>query len=146
MMLRPTEIPRLPGVHTLVLEDDAFLRDGVSDLLELEGADVASAATGHTGFARFLHDCPDVIVSDLSMPDGSGYDFIEHVRELPPERGGLTPAIAVSAIESTGKALMAGFQRLSRQAVRSTPIGRDHRRLHEAPRSAGPRPVERLER
>jgi DNA-binding response OmpR family regulator len=43
------------------------------------------------------------------MPDGSGFDFIGRVRELPPEQGGLTPAVAVSAAENMGKALMAGF-------------------------------------
>jgi CheY-like chemotaxis protein len=77
--------------------------------LELEGASVSEAGSGDEGFALFRRRPPDVIVSDLWMPDGSGFDFIGRVRELPPEQGGLTPAVAVSAAENMGKALMAGF-------------------------------------
>ncbi len=109
MVSASAELPRLKGVRALVVEDDPDLREGVLVMLEMEGADVESAASGNTGFSSFLHARPDVIVSDLWMPDGDGFDFIEHVRNLPPETGGLTPAIAVSAAENMRKALMAGF-------------------------------------
>jgi CheY-like chemotaxis protein len=75
----------------------------------MSGAAVSSAATGNTGFASFRSEKPDVIISDLSMPDGSGYDLVRCVRGLSPEEGGLVPAIAVSATEDARDALMAGF-------------------------------------
>jgi CheY-like chemotaxis protein len=104
-----SELPGLTGVRALVVEDDPDLREGVSVMLEMEGAAVSSAASGNSGFSAFLQARPDIIVSDLWMPDGDGFDFIEHVRHLSPEAGGLTPAIAVSAAENMRKALMAGF-------------------------------------
>jgi CheY-like chemotaxis protein len=100
----------LTGVRALVVEDDADLRDGIVQCLRMEGAHVSSADVGGAGFDVFVRERPDVIVSDLWMADGSGYDFVERVRKLPPDRGGLTPAIAVSAAENKRSALAAGFQ------------------------------------
>jgi DNA-binding response OmpR family regulator len=101
---------QLPGVRTLVVEDDADLRDVIEQCLRMEGADVSSAEVGNLGFDVFVRERPDVIVSDLWMADGSGFDFVERVRKLPAEHGGLTPAIAISAAENRRSALMAGFQ------------------------------------
>jgi CheY-like chemotaxis protein len=56
---------------------------------------------------------PDVIVSDIGMPNKDGYEFIREVRALPPEEGGKTPAIALTAYarsEDRTRAMMAGFQ------------------------------------
>jgi CheY-like chemotaxis protein len=92
-----------------VVEDNADLRECVVTWLKASGAAVSSAETGNTGFASFQTERPDVIISDLSMPDGSGYDLVRSVRGLPPEEGGLVPAIAVSATEDARDALMAGF-------------------------------------
>jgi CheY-like chemotaxis protein len=100
---------RLSGSRVLVVEDDADVRQCAVDVLALEGAAVTEASSGHAAFDLFRRQPPDVIVSDLWMPDGSGFDFVRCVRELAPEQGGLTPAIAVSAGENMGKALMAGF-------------------------------------
>ena len=56
---------------------------------------------------------PDVLVSDIEMPGESGYALIQKVRALPPEAGGLTPAIALTAYarpDDRMQALTAGFQ------------------------------------
>jgi CheY-like chemotaxis protein len=56
---------------------------------------------------------PDVLVSDISMPDGDGYTLLRRVRALPVEQGGGTPAIAVTALargEDRRRAFLAGFQ------------------------------------
>ncbi len=100
---------RLTGAGVLVVEDQWDLRACVVDLLACEGATVQDAPSGNAGFDAFCQRRPDVIVSDLWMPDGSGFDLIRRVRELPPERGGLTPAIAMSAGENLRRAIMAGF-------------------------------------
>jgi CheY-like chemotaxis protein len=43
------------------------------------------------------------------MPGGDGYEMMRRIRALPPEKGGLTPAVAMSAAENVRPALMAGF-------------------------------------
>ena len=56
---------------------------------------------------------PDVIVSDIGMPERDGYQLIQDVRHLPPEQGGRTPAVALTAFarsEDRTKALLAGYQ------------------------------------
>jgi CheY-like chemotaxis protein len=100
---------RLSGAHVLVVDDDADVRQCAVDVFQLEGASVSEASSGDAAFDLFRLRPPEVIVSDLWMPDGSGFDLIRRVRALTPEHGGLTPAIAVSAAENSGKALMAGF-------------------------------------
>lgn len=109
-MPTPAHVHRLAGVRILIVEDDPDLREAVAEGLAMDGATISSAETGNSGFSAFMREKPDVIVSDLSMPDGTGYDFIKSVRGLPPERGGLTPAIAISSKESMSAALLAGFQ------------------------------------
>ncbi len=56
---------------------------------------------------------PDVILSDIGMPGEDGYQLIQKIRALPPEKGGLIPAAAITAYareEEEQKALAAGFQ------------------------------------
>jgi len=101
--------PVLGGVRILVAEDEDDIREALADWLQLEGAGVTTAESGDAAFAAFLRERPDIIVSDLWMPNGSGYDFIKRVRQLRPEEGGLVPAIALSAAENMPAALMAGF-------------------------------------
>jgi CheY-like chemotaxis protein len=57
---------------------------------------------------------PDVIISDIGMPEMDGYSFIRKVRALPKERGGQTPAIALTAYagdRDRHEALASGFQK-----------------------------------
>ena len=57
---------------------------------------------------------PDIIISDLGMPDEDGYSLIRRIRNLPPESGGTIPAMALSAftsMESKQKAFEAGFDK-----------------------------------
>jgi CheY-like chemotaxis protein len=70
----------------------------------------ANAAAGLQAVTEFR---PQAILSDLAMPGEDGLSFIRRVRELPPERGGLTPAAAVTALasdEDRKLAASAGFQ------------------------------------
>jgi CheY-like chemotaxis protein len=57
---------------------------------------------------------PDLLLSDIGMPDTNGYLLLQQVRALPPEQGGLVPAIALTAYAGEidyQQALAAGFQR-----------------------------------
>ena len=107
----------LSGVSLLVVEDDTDSREVLQLFLEQSGADVISAESSEkamTLLQKANGNLPDVIVSDLAMPDEDGYSLMSRIRELPEERGGKIPALALSAFASNDnkqKAFEAGFQK-----------------------------------
>jgi CheY-like chemotaxis protein len=103
-------LSQLRGLRVLIVDDDEDSRYAVAEFLRMEGADVVSASSGNEGFGVFVMQRPAVIVSDLWMPDGDGYEFIRMIRGLPAELGGLTPAIAVSAAANRADAIRSGFE------------------------------------
>jgi serine/threonine-protein kinase PpkA len=64
----------------LVVEDDDAIRSNVIRLLELEGYDIASASNGKTGLERALQLRPDVVISDVNMPEMNGFELLEAIR------------------------------------------------------------------
>lgn len=103
----------LSGVRVLVLDDEADAREIVQRLLEDSGATVVTAGSAHDALDQLSHGLvPDVIVSDIGMPDQDGYEFMQRVRRL----GGAVssvPAAALTALarlEDRKRALMAGYQ------------------------------------
>lgn len=114
------EALRLDGLKVLVVDDEEDARLLLKDVLTERGAFVAEAASAHEGFTQLERFRPDVIVSDIAMPGGDGYGLIRAVRKLASERGGRTPAIALTAHarESDGeRAFAAGFQRYASKPV-----------------------------
>jgi CheY-like chemotaxis protein len=107
----------ISGARILLVEDDPDVCDLVAEALAGLGAIVCTASSGNTGLRAFLVESPDAVVSDLRMPNGSGYDLIERIRALPHDEGGLTPAIAISAAEHGDAALEAGFHAFSPKPV-----------------------------
>lgn len=106
--------PSLGGLKVLVVEDEDDSRELLVQAMAGRGAEVASASSVVEAVREFERFNPDVLVSDIAMPDADGYELIRHVRELPAERGGLTPAVAVTAHAQRAaleRALTAGFQR-----------------------------------
>jgi len=104
---------RLDGVHVLVVDDDEDGRALVAHVLESSGATVATASSAEDGMRAIEARRPDIVLSDLSMPEVDGFGFIRRVRALPPERGGRVPAVAVTAHAKgplTDGVLAAGFQ------------------------------------
>ncbi len=83
-------------------------------MLEIHGAEVEGAATAAEAIEILGQFYPNVIVSDIGMPDADGYELIRQIRRLPDQDGGRVPAIALSAytqeLDRT-RALLAGFQR-----------------------------------
>ena len=103
----------LTGVKVLVIDDEADARALLELVLSDAGAEVFSAATGDEALALLAQRQPDVIVSDIGMPDRDGYQLMRSIRNLPPERGGRTPAVALTAFarsEDRTRALLAGYQ------------------------------------
>lgn len=109
----------LEGLKILIVEDDPDSREVLMLYLEQSGAKVTGATNAKTAFTllgELKGQLPDVIVSDLAMPEEDGYSLISRIRKLPMENGGEIPAIALSAFaseESRQKAFEAGFTRYS---------------------------------
>jgi PAS domain S-box-containing protein len=103
----------LAGLNVLVLDDEADARELVKAVLEGGGAQVVLASDVGEALMLVREHRPDVIVSDIGMPDADGYTFIRKLRALPREEGGRIPAVALTAFARAGdrrKALLAGFQ------------------------------------
>lgn len=103
----------LDHVRVLVVEDDPDTLDFLRVVLDNSGADVATASSAREAIDTFDHWRPDILVSDLAMPEQDGYQLIGAVRSRGPERGGDTPAVALTAYarsEDRRRALTSGFQ------------------------------------
>ena len=108
----------LRGLKILAVEDERGVRLLLKRVLEDAGATVTVVVSPAEALAEFERGAPDVLLSDIRMPGGDGYELIRRVRALPAERGGRTPAIAVSASvgdEEIPKILAAGFQKFVRK-------------------------------
>ena len=104
---------RLDGLRILVAEDDDDARSLIEMILKRCGAEVTSASSAAEALRVVEEMKPDVLISDIAMPEEDGYELMRKVRDLPPERGGLTPAIALTgyaASRDREQALAAGYQ------------------------------------
>ncbi|HVK56519.1 MAG TPA: PAS domain S-box protein [Burkholderiales bacterium] len=87
---------RLRGLRILSVDDDFNTREMLQEALEHAGAEVVSAASANDALGKLKSFRPDVLVSDIGMPEEDGYDLVRQVRALPHEQGGETPAIALT--------------------------------------------------
>ena len=113
-------LPHLDGVSVLVVDDDADSRSFVCQLLEHHGATVSMSDSTSDALSRFRQLRPDVIISDIGMPDEDGYALIKRVRSLSSHEGGNTPAMALTAYarnQDETAALSAGYHRHVRKPV-----------------------------
>ncbi len=104
----------LRGIRVLAIDDDADSREVIGVFLVMAGAEVMTVASAAEFLVALESFVPDVLVSDIGMPEMDGYSLIGYVRALSPERGGLIPAIALTAYAGEinhQQALAAGFQR-----------------------------------
>jgi PAS domain S-box-containing protein len=114
---------RIDGVHVLLVEDDEDSRKLLGTILKRYGARVTSTKSAAEALNVFSADLPDVLISDIGMPDEDGYEFIQKLRALPPEKGGQTPAIALTGYASRKdkeRALAAGYQRHIAKPIEQT--------------------------
>ncbi len=103
----------LQGIQVLVVDDDTDSQDFVTFLLEQAGATVIAVGSARAAIAALIEFQPDVLLSDIGMPDINGYMLLQQVRVLPPEQGGNILAIALTAYAGEldqKQALSAGFQ------------------------------------
>ena len=118
LLSAPLTAPRLTrelaGVRILVVDDDPDARSLAQRVLEDSGAGVRTAASAAEALAALeAVELPDVVVSDIGMPEQDGYDLIRQVRALPGAASRI-PAVALTALargEDRSRALQAGYQR-----------------------------------
>lgn len=106
-------VQEIAGVRVLVVDDERDSRELVKRLLEEAHAIPTAVGSAAEAFQLLEELRPDVLISDIGMPGEDGYSLIRRVRALGPERGGLTPAVAVTAYaraEDRVNAIRSGFQ------------------------------------
>lgn len=104
---------RLDGVRVLVVDDMPAVLTTVTEILQWNGATVTAVGSAEAALEALQRERPSVLLSDLSMPGKGGYWLIGQVRSLPAERGGTTPAAALTAYAGEPhrtSVLRAGFQ------------------------------------
>ena len=102
----------LTGVKVLVVDDAEDAREALSMLLGQFGARVTAVGSAAEALAVLEREQPDVLLSDVAMPDEDGYSLIRKVRAREAAHGGLIPAAALTAYASPEdrlRALRAGY-------------------------------------
>ena len=105
--------PALAGLQVLVVDDEADTRELLRAVLEQCGSEVRTAGSAAEALALIAESKPDVLVSDIGMPEEDGYELIGKVRGLEAGLNERVPAIALTAyarLEDRIRALNAGFQ------------------------------------
>lgn len=102
----------LSGIKVLVVDDEPDARALIKRVLADCSAEVILAGGAAEALTLVEAERPQVVVSDIGMPDVDGYEFLKRVRALGQARGGKIPAIALTAFartEDRTRALHAGF-------------------------------------
>lgn len=103
----------LNGLNILIVDDEPDAIELVNLMLTTNGAEVIFANSVEEALLKLDERIPDFIISDIGMPERDGYDFIQTIRTRPTDKGGLIPAIALTAYarsEDSQRALKAGYQ------------------------------------
>ena len=106
-------LPSLEGLKVLVVDDEADTRELIREVLKECGSEVVVCASVEEALVALEEHKPDILISDLGMPDEDGYSLISKIRALPSDRGGHIPAAALTAYARTEdrlRVLRSGFQ------------------------------------
>jgi signal transduction histidine kinase len=105
----PDSTPKLSGLRVLVVDDQADMRELLATILCIENAEVRTAGGIDETMGIMTTWSPEIMICDIAMPGGSGYELIKRVRD----DGCSTPAIAITAragVEDSANSIAAGFQ------------------------------------
>jgi len=103
---------RLDGLRVLAVDDQPDAIAAIQSLLQSQGAEVHTASSARSALAELDGWRPDVLVSDIGMPNEDGYFLIRELRNRPRDRCGDIPAIALTAygrVQDTVRLLESGF-------------------------------------
>ena len=102
----------LSGVTVVVVEDHDDVRALLVGFLRQQGARVVGCAKAFEALEAVIRERPDLVLSDIILLDGNGFQLVQSIRSLDPEIGGNIPVIAMSALGATianHRAVAAGF-------------------------------------
>jgi signal transduction histidine kinase len=119
----PVEVSESPvhtliGLKVLIVEDSADTLALLRTIFIQQGAQVSTATTATEALSLLQSNTPDIIVSDIGMPDTDGFALLQKIRELPQLEN--TPAIAISGYASEAdrkQALGVGYSALMAKPV-----------------------------
>ena len=100
------------GINILVVDDEPDNLEFLQFVLETYGASVQTATSAPQAFKLFLQQKPDLLISDIAMPEVNGHTLIRQIRALPSEKGAKIPAIALTAYAgetNQQESIQAGF-------------------------------------
>ena len=103
----------LSGVNVLLVDDDSDTLTLMATALTRRQANVTAVSSAGEAIRAIREKRPDVLVSDIAMPDEDGYGLIEKVRSLEKGETQSIPAVAITAYakdEDRKRALSSGFQ------------------------------------
>ncbi len=89
----------LSGLRVLVVDDDLDSCAWMTCVLELYGIEVHSTFTVHQALAAFVQLRPDLVLSDIAMPDEDGYSLLRQIRQIEDRLEKSTPVIAITALD-----------------------------------------------
>ncbi|MBD2435979.1 PAS domain S-box protein [Nostoc sp. FACHB-110] len=104
----------LAGVQILLVDDQADVLEFFTFALEQYGAEVTAVTSAAAALEKLVELQPDILLSDIGMPNMDGYMLLRQIRQLPASKGGQTPAIALTAYAGEidyKQAMAAGFQK-----------------------------------
>ena len=91
----------------LVIDDDVIVREAIAQILEERGHQVLSAEDGKRGVAAFRTGRPDLVITDIIMPEQEGIQTITQIR-------GLAPDAKIIAISGGGRIGNTDFLKIAR--------------------------------
>jgi len=106
-------LPSLQGIRVLVVDDEVDTRELICEVLKECGSEVITSCSVAEALEALERYKPDILITDLGMPDEDGYSLIAKIRALPAEHGGQIPAAALTAYaraEDRMRVLRSGFQ------------------------------------
>src|SRR5262249_45064613 len=103
----------LQGLTAMVIENEPETLCKVGEAVQEYGASVILASSAAEALVQLNHNRPDVLISDVSMPETDAFELMREIRAgLPPESGEI-PAVALSAddgADDRNKSLQAGYR------------------------------------
>jgi len=100
------------GIRVMVVDDAADSREMLRYVLEDSKAQILTTGSAIEALDRISAFKPDILISDLGMPEMDGYDLIRKIRAFSSENGGRIPAIALTgyvSVEEQRRVHAAGF-------------------------------------
>ncbi len=85
-------------LRILCVEDENEIRENIAEILRDEGFEVYEAENGKKGFEAFMQNKPDLVISDIMMPEVDGYGLLKMIREAKNVKNNTVPFIFLTAL------------------------------------------------